>query len=430
MDWQFNESWQFDESQKAKDSAKEPSEILLEALQLGDDTHNSQRHTSTFAGFDLPDLHMCAVELNTPTAKERFEELNERLSDRLTSKDVGLKEALKNFRSSEIARKTPAEACVVLKLIEKLIFNTDKPELMRLTAGDRKLLGQQCLQLAVNPYLCSQGRFNTCEMATMEKLLWKREPSAVIAVIADGVLRGTVKGYDGKDMKLSGEPFKKDLESKTFTPAEGDRLFPSQIFQTALVERELKGRSFGIGELKYELRKPANAKDSGERLVAADGRVLWEADDNTPINDPGIDFNRISHIYKSLTKNSIGNNPLVLASKDNLWYLPKEKSALVNMEFVDTKDIGKLEIALAEIDRKKQFPVIIVIAVGSGDERDLHVATLHGYNSDRKKVVFHDQNEREDSANEISTTKLLAMMSTRKLKPWQLPRPTIKLHRE
>lgn len=378
-------------------------------------------------------LSLCSLmfeESNTETERQTFERLSASLTRKLSEKDdERVKDALRKFVQSDAAKTNPGEAHAVVREIEKLLRPADRAENHRVTSADRKLLAEQCLRLATNPYLCSQGRFNTCEMATMEKLLWKREPSAVIRVISNAALAGTIGNYDGKSLKLSSEPFKKDVESKTHSPAKGDRLYASQIFQTALVEREWNGRDIGFGALKYEMRKPKNDKDSGERLVASDGRILWEKDDNTPINDPGVDFTRISRIYKSIATGPVDKaQPLVIAATDNRHYLPKGR--LDNMEFVDLTGTKALHELLTKMQREKSFPVIAVIAVGSGDERDLHVVTLSGYDSKRKTVVFHDQNEKTSSAEVIALSSLQEKMKTEKLKPWQLPKPTVKLRRE
>lgn len=366
----------------------------------------------------------------TETAHSQTDKLASEIKNRLDGKEnAGLRSALSEFLKSPAGRRNEKETEAVLKQIDRLLFSKETVEDNRVNAADRKLLAEQCLRLATNPLLCSQGRFNTCEMATMEKLLWHREPSTVIDVIATAALSGTIKNYDGKPLRLSTEPFKKDLESKTASPSKGDRLFSSQIFQTVLVEREWKDRDIGLGPLRYELRKPRDSKDSGERLVSGDGRILWEKDDNQPINDPGIDFSRISRIYKSIAKTPIDKNPLVFSATDSKWFLPK--GDLPGMKFVDlTKDSKKLEEALSEMSRNKQFPVIAVIAVGRGDERDLHVVTLNGYDTRQRKVSFHDQNEKSDKAILVNLEDLRSRMATDKLKPWQLPKPTVKLVRE
>ncbi len=337
-------------------------------------------------------------------------------------------EALKSYKESENYQRNPVESLAVLRQVERLAFNNEAALFSQRNLSDRRLIAKQCLELGTNPFLVSQGRFNTCELATMEKVLWLREPSTIAKLVADATLQGFLPDYDGKKMKLSGEAFKKNLESPTHRPEPGDRLFASQIFQTSLIEREWKGREIkGIKELQYKLLEPdADADDdSGERFVAKDGSVLFDKDDDIPVDDPGIDFTRMAKMYNSIARQPLDkDSPLVLGSTQNESYLKGGKYD--SMKFVDiSKNDAQLHTTLKQAQESSKFPIIAIIGVGKGEDRDLHVVTISGYDAARKRVVYHDQSDGEDSPGKITLADLRKKMDIGKAKPWQLPQKDV-----
>lgn len=328
----------------------------------------------------------------------------------------------------------------VLKDVDALLSPDEKfKHSARMNAEDRTLLAKQILHLASYPYSTDQGRFNTCEMATLEKVLWSREPSAVSGLVRKAALEGKIENVHSHTMfQLSNTPFTKDLEGHTNNPKPGDRLFASQIFQTALIEREWSKRDigFGVGALKYTLGKSSSlAGDGGERLVMKDGinkgKVLYDRDDNVPITDPGIDFSRIGKIYDSLAKRILNGEPIVLAAESGKSYL--DNNHRDSIAFVkNADDLTKRLVALKD---RQQLPMIIAVVDKDGDNKDLHVITIRNFDANKNEITLDDQLGPCTKNQKMTPAQLLTRgypnsMITEDLKPWQLPHPNVRLQRE
>ncbi len=396
---------------------------------------------------ELPKLFKCSFDSKAGEADS--EKLTESILQRLSADErKAMGEAISKFKTARLDKSdqhqiSEVEYRSVLKDIESLV-NPDKAVTSRLNKTDRLLVAKQILELAACPNLTDQGRFQTCEVASLEKILLTRNPSAVSALISKAIQEGKIKNYDGSNLELSDQPFLKDLESSNHKPKDGERLLASQVFQTALIEREWSDRDIGFGKgmLSYRLCKPSKehsgSGDGGERFIVAKGpdkgKILYDVDDDVPVWDPGIEVSRLGKMYNSLASKKLKDSPLVLASTDTQSFLDSKNRDSV----LFIKDKEDLMAKLSGLKDKKQFPLIIVVVdIDSEDpeQKNLHVITIRDYDKEKGVATLDDQFGSGSKNIRISAADLMApggkehSMKTGSFTQWTVPTPRVKLVR-
>jgi len=342
------------------------------------------------------------------------------------SQRAELKQNLKAFVNKRISQLGTEEIRATIVQVERLLSDHGPDDL---PVGERILLAQQTLKLAANPSFVRQGRFNTCEVATIERMLWQKEPSAVAHIIADAAVTRSIRDYDGNALPLSAEPFKKDLESPADSPQPADRLYASQLFQVSVIEREWASRDFpalGLpkGAIKYKLQTPEGPDDSGERLKLSDGPdvLVDPEDDDFPIVDPGIDFGTMGKIYNSLSRKRASDAPLLLAPREAARLVPNNDTKLALLTDTDTKQLSR---TLQELKENQKLPIIAAVTEHSrSGSVDLHAVTIEDYDPFRGLVYVINQRHPALDGWMSLTAVQESMERVKGLTPWQLEKPS------
>ncbi len=124
------------------------------------------------------------------------------------------------------------ELAKVYQDINRLLEATDGA---KLSQHQRTILAQQILFQAAHPDEISQGYHNTCNVTTLENIMYSRQPSLVSKVVVDAALTGQFKTADDTVVKLSAQNLRPDAEASNNPPFDGERSFASQIFQETAV---------------------------------------------------------------------------------------------------------------------------------------------------------------------------------------------------
>jgi hypothetical protein len=100
------------------------------------------------------------------------------------------------------------------------------------SVSNMQWLAEDVIHQAAHPEDVRQGNNNTCEMASLEFVMYSKNPSVAADMVAQSALSGMYKTKDGKTILADSEP---TYESSHYSRANGDRSFASQVFQTTAI---------------------------------------------------------------------------------------------------------------------------------------------------------------------------------------------------
>ncbi|MBX9724677.1 MAG: hypothetical protein K2X81_24950, partial [Candidatus Obscuribacterales bacterium] len=160
-----------------------------------------------------------------------------------------------------------AEVAKSLEHLSRLMVAPDGKT--AITQDDRVKIAQQAIRQAADPTTIDQGQNNTCNVTTVENLLYTKQPSVVFKVIADVATTGSFKTIDGKTIAIHPSCLKPDNEARNHPTIDGDRSYASQLFQHAAIATYWQ--SDADSKLRYvKLESRLGRTDTGERVAEVD----------------------------------------------------------------------------------------------------------------------------------------------------------------
>ncbi len=125
---------------------------------------------------------------------------------------------------------SPEEITKTYKETERLLSATgDNP----LKPEDRVKIAEQTMSQCATPKSIDQGQHETCNMTTVESMMYTKNPSEAMKLVTDVATTGEYTAKDGTKVKI--DPKAADAEAKANPPDDGARSHASQIFQVAAV---------------------------------------------------------------------------------------------------------------------------------------------------------------------------------------------------
>jgi|GEM_PF-3993016 len=246
-----------------------------------------------------------------------------------------------------------------------------------LSNRERQALAEQILYQGQTPHWIDQGSNNTCNVTTVEKRLFTRNPSEAARLITDVALTGRYVTASGTVVDLSRVPnaIRPDVEAQALLQrgfdrdnwsdikVDGGRTWASQIFEnTAVNIHWAKSNAFGRqpGEaIVYEKIAGYKGDDTGERLVkykvAPNGHLVREElqADGKFIRAPYVDTDNLAKITKEISGREEGQFIIRRATTS-----APDQPGSSTYRIRSSKD---LESALTKMEKEGNFPAIIQV---------------------------------------------------------------------
>jgi hypothetical protein len=163
----------------------------------------------------------------------------------------------------------------------------------KVSQDKRAILAEQCLEHAAHPHDIDQGRYNTCNVTTLEERSFTKNPSKMAEILSSVALTGSWNGIKIDERSL--EPRYAAIECP---PKDGVRTFASQVINVTLVNDITQRRNPPMYySEEVNLYDP---KDGGERLRFANGKEVTYKDlgiahdnPNDPVRKPCVNIGEI-----------------------------------------------------------------------------------------------------------------------------------------
>ncbi|MBX9689465.1 MAG: hypothetical protein K2X27_22335 [Candidatus Obscuribacterales bacterium] len=249
--------------------------------------------------------------------KEQFEATAEAKSlgelDLATEKAALLEKVKNDPRFDDAARKSlqanmkdletrAMSSNMDLKQVAETYFHArrllDNPGTEPLSALDNALLSTQIVESAAHPERLDQGSHNTCNVNSLETVVFYKSPAVAAELIANIALSGRHLLKDGTSVAVDKDSLAKDADSLLLPTPEGARSYASQLFQIAAVNAYYAKFS---PHIKYEQRASTGAGDTGERLVDYSRKPPVEVlEDGVPARHPMFAADQVFETLKIL----------------------------------------------------------------------------------------------------------------------------------
>jgi hypothetical protein len=282
-------------------------------------------------------------------------------------------------RFEDRAGKDKISSVDIVKTYENVnrLFKTQPPTAVAPDWTPR--LAQQVMAQAATLTNIDQGGYNTCNVTTVESMMYTYHPDMAARMVADLALKGEFTGADGTRVKMDAASLRPSKEALTHPPVDGERSFATQLANVALTNMHYAKHD---RNLRYEQHPPDNPTDNGERLIDYGKRPPQRVkEDGAEVNAPHLDDDHMVDIFRRVT----GDN-----RKD--VYLSHEQYAAGEGKLL-TKFTTEEQLAtkLEQLQKDGGLPVILSVnchvepfwsASGGGTESDnegAHVVTVRHY---------------------------------------------------
>lgn len=230
------------------------------------------------------------------------------------------------------------------------LFGKDKGQHLR------TMLAEQIMGEAAYPSNTDQGRFDTCNVTSIETHTWFNKPSVAASMVADEALTGKWTAADGHEVQLPKQDFQTDKYSKDLIPPDRQRSYAGQIFQaTALSDMG----SRVLDEPEYCVTDGIHTDEKGHEH----GNAYWVNKDGVKIYEFAEGFSKCDPA-KELKQLNGQNTELLVSSGDGCTGKKSESQywAEADDNVVLFKDKDELREELKDAQKKGKMPVLIIVA--------------------------------------------------------------------
>ncbi|HEY9755995.1 MAG TPA: hypothetical protein V6C97_12585 [Oculatellaceae cyanobacterium] len=307
---------------------------------------------------------------------EKFKQNMDRLEDRVKQGHVDAIEAKKTY-----------------ELMDKLVT---EPKAV-VSEKNRILLAENVLYHAAWPHRIDQGKYETCNMTTIQEHMFTRNPSKAAEIITSAALTG---GFDsaGKHIKIDPQSLWPQPESLTSPPGDGKRSYATQVLNVLLVNdivqrhtppqyyAQLPAGHVGPPPGDATHRDPTDPNDVGERLTDGHGNEILDTH-GKPQRTPGSagETHNIAAELKRLT----GDTQVIITDPSDA---PGDKNV------VHVSSPAQLEQVL----KTHKMPMIIAIDANNppfggehggkfGSDPAWHVVTIQSYDAVHHQAHISNQ---------------------------------------
>lgn len=205
-------------------------------------------------------------------------------------------------------------------------------------------LAREVMAQAARPTDIAQGNNNTCNVTTVENLIYSRQPGVAAKLVADVAITGGYTAQDGTRVAFDRSQIKPDAEAQRTTRIDGERSYATQLFNQTAVNLSYQKTNPNI---RYEIQPPL-----GERLMDHS---------RTPPQMMRDCHGRIQH--PNLTDDQIVGVYGILSGRDTRDVYLAHRNAIDNdgrllTPFGSQQELGN---RLAELKANGRLPVIIAV---------------------------------------------------------------------
>jgi hypothetical protein len=233
---------------------------------------------------------------------------------------------------------------------------------------------------AAYPHSIDQGFNGTCNVTTVEKRIFVRNPSEAARLIADVAETGRYVTRDGIEIDMSRVPgaLSPDKESrtalaKTFSTDESDvkidnrRTYASQIFETTAVNIRWANSSRYQGKagdvVLYEKPFEPMGNSTGERLFWYHVSPVGQLERTELDNSPNLWEWELTNIHNQITGGD---------DKQFVIYGPGRGADDKTGTAIQVRDAEELELHLLSLRNQQSFPAILTVHTGKPPFLDIN----------------------------------------------------------
>ncbi len=188
-------------------------------------------------------------------------------------------------------------------------------------------LAREVLAQGAKPTDIAQGTNNTCNVTTVENLIYTKEPGTAAKLVADVAITGSYTAKDGTRITFDKEQIKPDAEARNTTRKDGDRSYATQLFNQTAVNLEHQKANPNV---RYEIQPPG-----GERLMDYSKKPPEQLRDcNGKIQHPNLTDNQIVGAFTTITGKD--GKDIYLAHKSGM-----DKDSTLVTPFGSEKELGE-----------------------------------------------------------------------------------------
>ena len=231
---------------------------------------------------------------------------------------VRFKDLMNSFeKRAKDSKLTPEQAALTFHHVRRLLEAGDGS---MVPAELRKDLAEQILNQAARPRLISQGTNNTCNVTTLERRIFTRNPDEAARLIADAATTGKYVAADGRIVDLTRVPgaLTPDAQSSQLLArqfmsgnadlaVDGMRTYASQVFETAAVN--VKYAQAGTNpEVVLYRKRPGLPGQEREELIKFSRNWIDGALDQQVIGDaPSINTEDLAGVHNQIVGKNEAN---------------------------------------------------------------------------------------------------------------------------
>jgi hypothetical protein len=305
-----------------------------------------------------------------------------------------------------------------------------------LSQAERLRLAEQTMFSAARPASIDQGRFNTCNVTTVEHRIFARHPSEAASLIADVATTGKYTAANGKvvDLRRAGLLLPDHQSKRTFgapfggrhnysdIKLDGVRTWSSQLFETTAVNLHWQNRAKQYGYAvsdrdvvmyRQETPDPSRPNDSGERLYKyttdSNGNLRREPvrqSDGTAVKSPNIWEHELTDIYNQIVPSKDASGNLISGNEQGFVITAKNRAKSQQTfkpgDAIEVGSVAEFDKALWDATQAGKLPLVLYVDVTKAPftqvgDHGAHVINIHRVtwvNSGRKwraKVEYTNQ---------------------------------------
>lgn len=313
---------------------------------------------------------------------------------RLRIKDSAERERFNNDMDAFIKRahKDGVSNDQIIRTLRKVGELIDGEQKEPIDQATRVKIAEQVMDQLARPTTIDQGAHNTCNVTSIESMMYTTEPYEAVRAVTEMATRGSYMTKDGHQVKMFTESRNPDGTIKTtydsslnpdpeaaahLAPGasltsrelDGQRSYASQLFQLAAVNTFWSqcdtlpdGTKAKVqpGSLRYVQRSPSPPGDSGERLIdcSKDPPVEIKDKHGEVYSEPHLTIARMALVYRRMTGNPSEGKFLEVNPR-----VTNASGEEVHNGVTFVRDEAQLQRKLAELKRNGSYPVVVGVNV-------------------------------------------------------------------
>lgn len=211
-------------------------------------------------------------------------------------------------------------------------------------------LAREVMRHAAKPPTIDQGESQTCNVTTVENLIYSKQPGVAAKLVADVATTSGYTSSDGTRVAIDRRSLQPDPEARLAHRSDGERTYATQLFNLTSVNLHYQKNK---PHIRYEIHPSTKHTRGGERLMDH-SKSPPERMKNCRghLDQPYLDDNEIVGVYEMISGKS--GKDIYLGHKD--YTDPETGKLLTTFESAQ-----ELHDKLAELKRDGKLPIILSV---------------------------------------------------------------------